>query len=51
MSIVLGLLDTPLYKISTKYWILFLREKVFEFILAIVKDILVEKVPPFNSGT
>jgi hypothetical protein len=35
----------------TKYWIVFLREKVFEFILAVAKDILVEKIPHFNSGT
>jgi len=37
--------------IITKYWMVFLREKVFEFILAIAKDILVEKIPPFSSGT
>jgi len=37
-------------QISYKVLDHFLERKIFEFILAITKDILVEKIPPFNSG-
>jgi hypothetical protein len=41
--------------VITKHQIVFLKEKFFDFILAIAKEtyfsILVEKIPPFYSGT